>query len=58
MPLLRSSFRLGRTEAEVDQAARQHSSAQPLGHAAAADDFANLVFWLLSGAASFITRGT
>ena len=55
-PLLRSTFRIdGRSEEEVERALRQHFANQPLGRAASADEVANLVFWLLSPAASIVT---
>jgi NAD(P)-dependent dehydrogenase (short-subunit alcohol dehydrogenase family) len=57
-PLLRSTFRMdGRSEAEVERALKQHFANQPLGRAATAQEVANLVFWLLSPQASFITGG-
>ncbi|MGE0330278.1 MAG: SDR family NAD(P)-dependent oxidoreductase [Ramlibacter sp.] len=57
-PLLRSTFRVdGRTEAQVEEALKQHFMNQPLKRAASADEVANLVFWLLSPQASIITGG-
>lgn len=55
-PLLRSTFRVdGRTEEQVEAALKQHFINQPLKRAASADEVANLVFWLLSPAASIVT---
>ena len=55
-PLLRSTFRVdGRTEAQVEEALKQHFMNQPLKRAASADEVANLVFWLLSPQASIVT---
>lgn len=57
-PLLRSTFRVdGRNEEQVEAALKQHFMNQPLKRAATADEVANLVFWLLSPAASIITGG-
>jgi NAD(P)-dependent dehydrogenase (short-subunit alcohol dehydrogenase family) len=55
-PLLRSTFRIdGRSEDEVERALKQHFANQPLGRAATAEEVANLVMWLLSPLASFVT---
>jgi NAD(P)-dependent dehydrogenase (short-subunit alcohol dehydrogenase family) len=57
-PLLRSTFRVdGRNEEQVEAALKQHFLNQPLKRAATAQEVANLVFWLLSPQASFITGG-
>lgn len=55
-PLLRSTFAgHGRSEDEADQLLKQHFANQPLGRAASAQEVANVVFWLLSPKASFVT---
>lgn len=41
----------------MEAALKQHFLNQPLQRAATAQEVANLVFWLLSGQASFVTGG-